>query len=78
MSRTAKDEKLGLKELVAIGVGGMVGGKPGDYLLIGFDLKKDIEILNKAYNDSENITAQFHLNLLRRINRELGGNFNPD
>jgi len=51
---------------------------PGDYLLIGFDLKKDIEILNKAYNDSENITAQFHLNLLRRINHELGGNFNPD
>ncbi len=51
---------------------------PGDYLLIGFDLKKDIDTLNKAYNDSENITAQFHLNLLRRINRELGGNFNPD
>jgi uncharacterized SAM-dependent methyltransferase len=51
---------------------------PGDYLLIAFDLKKDIDTLNKAYNDSEKITAQFHLNLLRRINRELGGNFNSD
>lgn len=50
----------------------------GDYLLIGFDLKKDIELLEKAYNDSQGITAQFNLNLLRRINRELGGNFNLD
>jgi len=50
----------------------------GDYLLIGFDLKKDIQVLERAYNDSQNVTAQFNLNLLHRINRELGGNFNAD
>lgn len=50
----------------------------GDHLLIGFDLKKDIPLLMRAYNDSQGITAQFNLNLLRRINRELGGNFNLD
>jgi dimethylhistidine N-methyltransferase len=48
----------------------------GDGLLIGVDLKKDREILEKAYNDSEGITAEFNKNLLKRINRELGGNFN--
>jgi L-histidine Nalpha-methyltransferase len=48
----------------------------GDYLLIGFDLKKDTHILNQAYNDSDGLTRQFNLNLLTRINRELGGNFN--
>ena len=49
--------------------------KGGDYVLIGFDLKKDIQQLTRAYNDSQGITAEFNLNLLRRINRELGGNF---
>ncbi len=49
--------------------------RPGDYALIGFDLKKDIEILLHAYNDSQGVTAEFNLNLLARINRELGGNF---
>jgi L-histidine Nalpha-methyltransferase len=48
----------------------------GDYVLVGFDLKKDTHILNQAYNDSDGLTRQFNLNLLRRINRELGGNFN--
>lgn len=47
----------------------------GGGLLIGVDLKKDPEILNKAYNDSEGVTAEFNLNLLHRINRELEGNF---
>jgi dimethylhistidine N-methyltransferase len=51
---------------------------PGDYAFIGFDLKKDIELLLKAYNDSRGITREFNLNLLRRINRELGGNFEID
>lgn len=46
-----------------------------DRLLIGFDLKKDIELLLRAYNDHAGVTAQFNLNLLERINRELGGNF---
>lgn len=47
----------------------------GDYLLIGFDLIKDIKILTRAYNDSRGITERFNKNLLVRINRELGGNF---
>jgi dimethylhistidine N-methyltransferase len=47
----------------------------GDHALIGFDLKKDIDLLIKAYNDSRGVTAEFNLNMLRRINRELGGNF---
>lgn len=49
--------------------------KKGDYALIGFDLKKDIHVLSKAYNDGEGYTEQFNLNLLRRINRELDANF---
>ncbi len=50
----------------------------GDYLMIGFDLKKDIEVMLRAYNDSRGVTARFNLNLLNRINRELGGDFDPD
>jgi L-histidine Nalpha-methyltransferase len=48
---------------------------PEDYLLIGFDLKKDIDLLLRAYNDSQNVTCEFNLNLLHRINEELGGDF---
>jgi len=47
-----------------------------DYVLIAFDLKKDIDLLLKAYNDAQGVTREFNLNLLARINRELGGNFN--
>jgi dimethylhistidine N-methyltransferase len=49
----------------------------GDFLLIGFDLKKEVSVLNKAYNDSKDITAHFNLNLLTRMNRELGADFKP-
>ncbi|MBX3473882.1 MAG: L-histidine N(alpha)-methyltransferase [Planctomycetes bacterium] len=48
---------------------------PGDLVLIGFDRKKDISQLIAAYNDSAGVTARFDLNLLARINRELGGRF---
>ena len=51
---------------------------PGDLLVIGLDLRKDIDTMVRAYNDSNGVTAEFNLNLLRRINRELGGNFDPD
>lgn len=47
-------------------------------LLIGVDLKKDPDILQRAYNDRDSITAAFNLNLLERINRELDGDFQPD
>ena len=49
--------------------------KHNDLVLIGFDLKKDIRLLLKAYNDSKGITAEFNLNMLHRINRELDGEF---
>ncbi|AFM03811.1 putative methyltransferase [Bernardetia litoralis DSM 6794] len=47
-----------------------------DYLLLGFDLKKHPKIIKMAYNDANGITKAFNLNLLKRINRELDGNFN--
>ncbi len=47
----------------------------GDLLFIGFDLKKDPEIILKAYNDPHGHTAAFNLNLLQRINNELNANF---
>jgi len=47
----------------------------GGALLIGADLQKDEDILHAAYNDAEGITAEFNRNILRRINREFGANF---
>jgi L-histidine N-alpha-methyltransferase len=47
-------------------------------LLIGIDLKKDPEVLRRAYNDSAGVTAAFNLNMLRRINREFGADFDLD
>ena len=47
-----------------------------DMLLIGFDLQKSVKTIEAAYNDRAGITAKFNLNLLSRINRELGGEFN--
>lgn len=47
----------------------------GDALLLGADLKKDKAVLEAAYNDALGVTAAFNLNVLARINRELGGNF---
>ena len=50
----------------------------GDSLLLGVDLLKDRKILEAAYNDRSGVTAAFNLNLLVRINRELGGTFNVE
>ncbi|MEE9189829.1 MAG: L-histidine N(alpha)-methyltransferase [Candidatus Neomarinimicrobiota bacterium] len=47
-----------------------------DRLLIGIDLRKDRTIIENAYNDTQGVTAEFNLNLLTHVNRELGGNFN--
>jgi uncharacterized SAM-dependent methyltransferase len=44
-------------------------------LVIGFDLVKDPAILERAYDDSAGITAEFNLNVLRRLNRDLGADF---
>jgi dimethylhistidine N-methyltransferase len=51
------------------------GLRPGDALLLGVDLVKDAALLRAAYNDPQGITAQFNLNILARINRELGADF---
>jgi dimethylhistidine N-methyltransferase len=47
-----------------------------DRLLLGVDLIKSVDIVLPAYNDKQGITAKFNLNLLTRINKELGANFN--
>ena len=47
----------------------------GGAMLVGVDLEKDRRILDAAYNDAQGVTAQFNLNVLRRINAELGGDF---
>jgi dimethylhistidine N-methyltransferase len=47
----------------------------GDLLFVGFDLQKDPRVIVPAYDDAQGVTAAFNLNLLRRINRELGGDF---
>ncbi len=57
-------------------VGQVLG--PGGRLLIGVDLVKDIRRLTAAYNDADGVTAAFNLNLLARINRELGADFDLD
>ncbi len=51
---------------------------PGDLLLIGFDLKKNPEVILAAYNDPAGITSAFNLNLLTRINRELDADFDVE
>jgi dimethylhistidine N-methyltransferase len=47
----------------------------GAQMIVGADLEKDERVLYDAYNDAAGVTARFNLNLLARINRELGGNF---
>lgn len=51
---------------------------PGGAMLVGVDLKKDSRVLNAAYNDEQGVTARFNLNVLTRINRELGADFDLD
>lgn len=63
------DEAVGLLKQFRVLAG------PDGGLLIGFDLKKDAARLHAAYNDAAGVTAAFNLNLLARLNRELGANF---
>ena len=60
--------KLFLKQ-----IGNVIGA--GGLLLLGLDLVKSQEVLDLAYNDPEGFTRKFNLNVLQRINREYGGNF---
>ncbi|MEM1069495.1 MAG: L-histidine N(alpha)-methyltransferase, partial [Planctomycetota bacterium] len=50
----------------------------GGGLLIGIDLQKNIDVIEAAYNDARGVTAEFNLNMLRHINRELSGDFQLD
>jgi L-histidine Nalpha-methyltransferase len=65
---TSADERTLLKQMRQI-------MQPGDGLLLGADLRKSREMLEAAYDDALGVTASFNLNVLLRINRELGGNF---
>lgn len=49
---------------------------PGDFLLLGTDLVKPLELIEAAYNDDQGVTADFNKNILRVLNRQLEGNFN--
>ena len=53
-------------------------GRPGDWLLLGTDLVKDVRLLEAAYNDEMGVTAEFNRNVLHAINRELEADFDPD
>jgi dimethylhistidine N-methyltransferase len=50
----------------------------GGAMLIGVDLQKDAAIIERAYNDSAGVTAEFNLNMLRHLNRDYGSNFDLD
>ncbi|MGM0669585.1 MAG: L-histidine N(alpha)-methyltransferase [Gemmatimonadota bacterium] len=50
---------------------------PGDQFLLGVDLVKPVGILEAAYNDARGVTAEFNKNILRVVNGEAGGNFDP-
>jgi L-histidine N-alpha-methyltransferase len=52
--------------------------KEGDRLVLGLDLQKDPQTIRSAYNDVSGVTARFNLNLLRRLNREMGMDFSID
>lgn len=49
--------------------------RPGDLVLMGFDLQKDPRVIRQAYDDAAGVTAAFNMNLLHRLNRELGADF---
>ena len=68
---TRSEARLFLREISSL-----CGDRGG--LLIGVDLKKDISILERAYDDAEGVTAQFNLNVLRHLNEEFRSDFNPD
>jgi L-histidine Nalpha-methyltransferase len=51
------------------------GLRPGDHVLVGFDLVKPLPLLRRAYDDPQGVTGAFNLNLLARLNRELGARF---
>jgi len=65
-----REESLDFLQRIAVMMG------PEDVFLLGIDLKKSPALLVPAYDDAQGVTAEFNLNLLHRMNRELGANFN--
>ena len=67
-----------LDEIAAVGLLKRIHSqlRGGDVLLLGLDLVKSPMVIQAAYSDSQGVTAAFNLNLLTRLNRELGMNFN--
>ncbi len=65
------------EEDAAIRIIGRIAGhmRPGDRFLLGADLRKDVEVIEAAYNDDAGVTAEFNLNMLRVLNRELDADF---
>ena len=57
-------------------IGRLLG--PDDHLLMGTDLVKDPGVLEAAYDDEQGVTAEFNLNVLRVLNRELDADFDPE
>ena len=53
-------------------------GQLGEKMLIGADLRKNLDVLLPAYNDHRGVTARFNLNILERLNREIGADFAPE
>ena len=52
--------------------------EPSDRFLMGADLRKDVSVIEAAYNDGQGVTAEFNRNMLRVLNQELGADFDPD
>ncbi len=52
--------------------------RPTDRFLMGADLRKDVHVIEAAYNDSQGVTAEFNRNMLRVLNHELGADFDPE
>ncbi|PRQ08802.1 L-histidine N(alpha)-methyltransferase [Enhygromyxa salina] len=69
-----RERALELLRAIARFVGANEDERPGG-LLLGFDLVKPADVLVRAYDDAQGVTAAFNLNLLERINRELDGDF---
>ena len=65
-------DPLGARELLANVARAM---QPGDRFLLGADLRKNPAVIETAYNDVQGVTAEFNLNVLRVLNRDLGANF---
>ncbi|HEY6926487.1 MAG TPA: L-histidine N(alpha)-methyltransferase [Steroidobacteraceae bacterium] len=64
-----------MKVMRAMATPGIGSAGAGGGLVIGFDLQKDPAVLERAYDDAAGVTAEFNLNVLRRLNRDLGANF---